>query len=150
VADGGYSPITIKELITMKKTVLLVSLIVASQCQAGQFWSEDKTTNGLIIASNVLTVVDCAQTMYGANRPDQYEEVGWAENFIGRRPTSGDVTRYCLAVLAGQNIAGYFLPERATFLGLTFNPKKILYFGITAIEVDVVISNYHTGVKLEF
>jgi hypothetical protein len=130
--------------------LILVALAFASQATAGQFWSEDKTTNGLIISANVLTVLDWAQTRYGTDRPDEYEETGFARHFTGSHPTTSEVNRYNASVLLLMNIAGYYLPEEAMFFGMRWNPKKSLYFGMTAIEGYTVYNNYQAGVKLDF
>jgi hypothetical protein len=129
--------------------ITLISIFNAD-AGAGQFWSEDPVTNTLIISSNALILVDWAQTRYGANRPDQFEETGWAKNFTGRRPTSGDVTRYNLGALVLMNTAGYFLPEKAETFGMTWNPKKSLYFTVTSVQAHTVHNNAEVGVKLEW
>jgi hypothetical protein len=130
--------------------LLFTVMALTSQAVAGQFWSDDKTTNGLIIASNVLLVVDWAQTRYGTDRPDQFEESGFAEHFTGTHPTTGEVNRYNATALVLLNTLGYFLPERATLWGMEWNPKKSLYFGATAVEGVTVYNNYEAGVKLDF
>jgi hypothetical protein len=135
----------------MKKVMAILALSMASGAAvAGQFWSEDKATNWLIIAANSLVVIDWAQTRYGTDRPGEFEESGFAEHFTGTHPTTGEVNRYNTAVLLLMNTAGYFLPEEHTLFGMRWNPKKSLYFGMTAIEGVTVHNNYEAGVKLQF
>jgi hypothetical protein len=120
----------------------LVVLAFASQATAGKFWSEDKTTNGLIISANVLTVLDWAQTRYIADNPDQFREVGPAQKFIGEHPSTGEVNSYFMASILLMNGVGYFLPESAVTFGRKWNPKKSLYVGVTAIEGVTVANNF--------
>jgi hypothetical protein len=134
-----------------KKALVLALLAVAGNASAGQFWSEDKATNGAIIAANALTVLDWAQTRHISNNPDRFHEAGFAQQFIGKHPTTGEVDRYFVKSLVLANGIGYFLPERASFFGLfDWNPKKTLYFSASAWEGYTVNHNYQTGVKLEF
>lgn len=139
----------------MKKALFWAVLMVAvNACEPaaadGQFWSRDKTTNALIVSSNLLLVIDWAQTRYGTDRPGQFEESGIAEHFTGTHPTTGAVNRYNVSALVLLNVLGYYLPERATIFGQPWNPKKTLYFGATAVEGVTVYNNYQAGVKLQF
>jgi hypothetical protein len=129
--------------------LLFMIMALANQATAGQFWSEDKTTNGLIVASNVLLAADWAQTRYATDRPTEFHESGLAEEFIGIHPTTSQVNHYFAAVILTSNTLGYFLPEKATTFGFSWNPKKSFYIGITAVEGKVVYDNIQVGVKLD-
>jgi hypothetical protein len=130
--------------------LMLVVLAFASQAAAGQFWSEDKTTNGLIISANVLTVLDWAQTRYIADNPDQFREVGPAQKFIGEHPSTGEVNSYFVASILLMNGVGYFLPEESTIFGVQWSPKKILYIGASIHEAYYVQNNYEIGIRGQF
>lgn len=123
---------------------------MAGTAKAGEFWSKDPITNTSIVAANVLLLADWAQTRYGTDRPDQFEETGFARHFTGEHPTTGEVNRYNASVLLLMNVGGYFLPEKASFFGMEWNPKKSLYLGIAVVEADTVHHNAEAGVKLEF
>lgn len=131
-------------------SALLLFLVAIGRAEAGEFWSEDPVTNTSIVAANVLLLADWAQTRYGTDRPDQFEETGLALHFTGAHPTTGDVNRYNLGVLILMNVGGYYLPEKASFFGLEWNPKKCLYMGVTAVEAHTVNHNVEAGVKLQF
>jgi hypothetical protein len=122
--------------------LILVALAFASQATAGQFWSEDRSTNSWIMAANSILVVDCMQTRYAFDNGKNVEEVGLAKYFVGSNPTAREIDRLCVKTLAGMNVLGYFLPESAVTYGRKWNPKKSLYVGVTAIEGVTVANNF--------
>ncbi len=132
------------------RATFILAATLTTNAQAASFWSEDKATNGAIVAANVLLVVDWAQTRYGTDRPHRFEEIGFARRFVGAHPSNDEVNRYNVAALVLMNTAGYLLPEQASFFGMQWNPKKSFYFGMTAIEGHTVYGNYQAGVKLDF
>jgi hypothetical protein len=142
----------------MKKTVLFVSLIVASQCQAGQFWAdawdefwpEDETTQALIVADSALMLADWAQTREIADHPEQFSEQGLLKSLIGEHPTSGEVNKGYAAVFLGTHLIGYLLPEQITTFGFTWNPSKAFYVVNTAGDAYTVYDNYEAGVSIRF
>lgn len=138
----------------MKKVIgaLLIFTLMAfaSQAMAGRFWSDDKATNTAIISANTLFIIDWAQTQYGSDRPDQFEESGFARHFTGDHPSTREVNTYNASAMLLMNVMGYFLTEHHTLFGMEWNPKKSLYFGVTAVEGVTVYNNYQAGVKLDF
>lgn len=129
--------------------LLFAVMALSSHATAGRFWSDDPVTNGLIVSSNVLLLLDWGQTQYGSDRPDEFEETGFARHFTGAHPTTREVNQYNGAVLILMNTAGYFLPEEAYFFGWRWNPKKSLYFGVATVEGVTVYENYQAGVKFD-
>jgi hypothetical protein len=125
-------------------------LIGCCDARAGRFWSDDPVTNGFIISTNVLSVIDWAQTRHIADNPDEFQEEAFAENFIGKHPTTKEVNSYFTASIILTNGIGYFLPEKATIFSLKFNPKKTFYLVATAFEAYTVENNYRIGIHGQF
>lgn len=148
----------------MKKLIFL--FLFAGPAYAGDWWTDSKLTNGLMISVNVLLIADWAQTRYIADnlkcdnpqiyagvitagdalpifppQCERFHENGLAQHFIGDRPTTGDVNRYFLSSLVLMNSIGYFLPDKY---------KNVFYFGVASFEANVVYQNADIGIKLEF
>jgi hypothetical protein len=115
--------------------------LASAQAWGGSFWSDDPITNTAMITANTLIIADWAQTRHIADNPDQFREVGMAENFIGEHPSTGDVNRYFAISLALTNAMAYFMPE---------DKKKWFYIGVSLYEADYVKSNMQIGIKGEF
>lgn len=130
-------------------TAIFFILAVSNHASAGQFWSEDKTTNALIISANALALIDWRQTRYIAKNPDRFHERGIASHFIGEHPSTGDVDQYFALSIILTNGIGYFLPESATVFGLQFNPKKSFYIGANIYEGYYVLNNIELGIRIQ-
>lgn len=121
------------------KTKLLILLLFISPAQA-EWWTEDKTANGLTIAANVLLIADWAQTREIADNPDYYES-GLAGYFITEHPRTRDVNIYFASALVIYNTLNYFLPNRY---------KKISSSFVIGFELKAVARNIEVGVGMKF
>ena len=138
----------------MRNCFFLLALL-ASDIYAANFWSEDRVTNTAIVTANAFIIADWAQTRHIADNPMSpekygYYEKGFAENFIGRHPTTKEVNQYFLASICLTNFTGYLLPEKATLFGVTFNPKKSFYVGVAIFEGNFIYKNSNIGVRGDF
>jgi hypothetical protein len=131
----------------MRYTLLLL-LLCLSPCRA-DYWSDDKTTNALIIADNVLLGMDWLQTRYIAKNPDRFHETGIAEHFIGRHPTTREVDQFFASWIVGTNLLIWALPEEATTFGIKWNPKKTILIFDAATSAHNVINNARVGIHFD-
>lgn len=134
----------------LNAALMFVIMACASSAMAGQFWSQNRTTNGLIVSANILMFVDWTHTRYIADNPDKFHERGVAAEFIGEHPTTGQVNAYFVASLLAMNGIGYLLPESAETFGVRWNPKKSFYLGASLYEGYFVQQNYVLGIRGEF
>lgn len=118
----------------------IVLLFVCSHVNA-ECWPEDRVTQGFMAATAVLSVVDWAQTRGIADNPSKFYEKGFAQNFIGKHPTTREVNQYFVTSLALTYGIGCILPERM---------QKLFYIGATLNEAAAVQNNIEVGVKAEF
>lgn len=133
----------------LRNALYAVLLLVCSQARA-DYWSNDRLTNSVIIASNVLTVMDWAQTRHIADNPERFMETGPAADEIGIHPTTGEVNRYFIQTLIVWNGIGYFLPDSVTTFGKTWSPKQVFYISLTAYEGSYVMNNRQIGIRMQF
>jgi hypothetical protein len=135
----------------MKKWIFGL-LIISGSAAAENGWplSNDAITNTAIISANLFIVTDWAQTRYIADHPEEFMEGGWAENFIGTYPTTGEVNSYFVKSLMLMNVIGYFLPESSEIFGVEFNPKKTFYISASAVHGAFAYENAQIGVGVKF
>lgn len=133
----------------LRLNVVACALLFCTDLYAG-CWSDDRVTQGLIISSNALTLVDWRQTRYIARHPDEYREVGPAAKVIGEHPTKEAVNRYFLRSMVLNNAIGCLLPEHFKIGDLELNPKKLFYIGVSVQEAYYVQNNIEIGIQTDF
>lgn len=128
----------------MKKWLFI--LVLFSPAADAELWSDDAVTNTAFVLANALSLADWAQTRYIADNPNTedpngFDESGFAENFIGKHPTTGEVNSYFAASIILMNFTGYFLPDKY---------KKWFYIGVSVYEADYIYDNSQIGIRGEF
>ena len=108
--------------------------------------ADDWTTGDTALQAAFLTAlaVDRGQSSEGAQRRSHtlhVEEVGWARNFIGPHPTSGQVNRYFAACAVIHTAVAYALPKPYRTMWQSF------WIGV---EVDAINSNVNAGISIRF
>lgn len=89
-------------------------------------------------SANTLLVADWSQTLDIARNPDQHGE---SNPVLGKSPSVGRVNAYFISSLIAYNSVYYLLPR---------NHRDKLAGTISALQLYVVASNYHAGVKFDF
>lgn len=109
--------------------------IACSHAHAWERWSAPE--RGLLLAVNVLSVVDLAQTREIVANPQWHE----TNPILGRDPTNGEVTAYFLSRAALQYVVADALPSgwRAAYLALEL-----------VVSVDTVYGNHKLGINMRF
>lgn len=124
----------------MKILIIILLLSGCSSLPKGEFWTDDNTANGLMIAANVAFAADWAQTREIADNPDYYE-LGLASSFIGANPKTSDVNRYFAASVAGYNLVNYLLPSKY---------KKLYSSFVVGYELAYIKGNVRLGIGMKF
>lgn len=122
----------------MKTKYLIFLLLFCSSANAGEWWTDDKTTNSLMIAMNTAIIIDWAQTRETADNPKYIEH----NRLLGQNPTTKEVNYFFLRELAWHNLAGMVMPD--------LKWKKRFYAVAFTYRLDVISGNYRLGVSMKF
>ena len=136
-ADGVIAAVIIIMIAVVMFLILMAPSIARGEDNV-KWTAGDTALQTLYLAT---LEVDRAQTTYYGSRPQQFTESGWARNFIGEHPTSGQANRYFAACAIGHTVIAAMLPKPYRTVWQSF---------FIGIEASAISSNVNAGISIRF
>lgn len=114
--------------------------------------SDDWSTNDKMAECVWLTLhtIDWGQTRNIAMDPEHYYEAGIAKFFVGEHPSVRDVDIYMGLSAILHPIITNFLPKRARFGNIIFNPRAVWQAISIGMSGNYVVNNFNVGLTVRF